>query len=129
MRFGDKLKKLRTEKGLSQKKLGEILNISSRTIGYYETNERFPKDEDTLKAIADYFNVSVDYLLGRTNNPNEVDGYLTDEEADKLADEIIEIYIKKGKIKPGEELTPEKREKILREIEAFIEMTNKLEGN
>lgn len=126
MGLGDKLKKLRTEKGFSQKKLGEILNISSRTIGYYETNERFPKDEDTLKAIADFFDVSVDYLIGRKPSKNN---NLTDEEADQLADEIIEIYIKKGKIKRGEELTPEKKDKILREIEAFIDMTNKLEGN
>lgn len=67
MRFGDRLKKLRREKDISQKELGDILNISRRVIGYYESNDRFPKDEDTIKSIADFFNVTIDYLLGRTD--------------------------------------------------------------
>lgn len=60
------LRKLRKENKLSQAKLGKILNLSQRTISSYENGERFP-DEITLNNIADYFNVSMDYLLGRTN--------------------------------------------------------------
>ena len=68
MRFGDRLKELREEKDITQKDLGKIINISDRVIGYYEANDRFPRDENVLKTIADYFNVSVDYLVGRTDN-------------------------------------------------------------
>ena len=67
--FGDRLKLLRKNSGYTQKELGEKLNVSGRVIGYYESNERFP-DKDTLTDIADFFNVSVDYLLGRTDEKN-----------------------------------------------------------
>lgn len=67
MVFGDRLKELREEKGITQKSLGKMINVSDRVIGYYESNDRFPKDEKTLKALADYFDVSVDYLIGRTS--------------------------------------------------------------
>lgn len=65
MAFGDKLKSLRTDKGISQKELGDIIGISDRVIGYYESNDRFPKDEMVFKRLADYFNVSIDELLDR----------------------------------------------------------------
>lgn len=63
--FANRLRKLRKEKKLSQAELGEILKLSQRTISSYENGERFP-DQNTLNNIADYFEVSVDYLLGRT---------------------------------------------------------------
>ncbi len=66
MRFGDRLRELREERDITQKKLGELINVSARVIGYYEANDRFPRDENVLKTLADYFNVSVDYLVGRT---------------------------------------------------------------
>lgn len=67
--FGKRLKLLRTNLNLSQKQLGENLNLSQRAISSYENNLRFP-DEQTINLIADYFNVSVDYLLGRTDIKN-----------------------------------------------------------
>lgn len=62
--FGDILKKLRTSKKLSQSKLSQDLGLSSSTIGMYEQGRRFP-DQTTLTKIADYFDVTTDYLLGR----------------------------------------------------------------
>ena len=64
-----KLKEIRRSKGISQLKLAMDLNMSQNTISRYETGEREPGINELIK-IADYFNVSVDYLLGRTNNPN-----------------------------------------------------------
>ena len=67
--FGQNLKKLRTSKNLSQSKLSKILGISSSTIGMYEQGRRFP-DQTILTKIADFFDVSTDYLLGRNpQNP------------------------------------------------------------
>lgn len=62
-----KLKELRKEKGISQLKLAMDLSMSQNTISRYETEER-QADYETLIKIADYFNVSIDYLLGRTEN-------------------------------------------------------------
>jgi len=63
--FGDRLKLLRTEKGLIQKDLADLLKVSISTVGMYERNKRDP-DTTTLSTLADYFDVSVDYLLDRT---------------------------------------------------------------
>ena len=60
--FGKKLKELRLEKNLSQRKLGEIFNVCNQTISFWETGSREP-DLDSLLNIARFFNVPVDYLL------------------------------------------------------------------
>lgn len=64
-----KLKEIRKSKGISQLKLAMDLNMSQNTISRYETGDREPGIAELIK-IADYFNVSIDYLVGRTNNPN-----------------------------------------------------------
>ena len=64
--FQNRLKELRKEKKLSQEDLGKVMNISGRTISYFEAGERSPSPE-ILNKLADVFNVSVDYLIGRTN--------------------------------------------------------------
>ena len=60
------LKELRKEKNITMKKLGEKIGVAESTISLYESGKRQP-DNVTLLKIADYFNVSVDYLLGRNN--------------------------------------------------------------
>ena len=64
-----RLKNIRKAKGISQLKMAMDLNMSQNTISRYETGEREPGINELIK-IADYFNISVDYLLERTNNPN-----------------------------------------------------------
>lgn len=64
--FNNILKSLRTSRDLTQDELAKILKISRSTIGMYEKGAREP-DFETLELIADYFNVDIDYLLGRTN--------------------------------------------------------------
>ena len=66
MEFGDRLKFLREEIKLNREELAEKLKISYSAVSKYETNIRFP-DKETLHKIADFFDVSVDYLLCRTN--------------------------------------------------------------
>ena len=66
-----RLKELRKKKNISQVKLAMDLNMNQNSISRYETGER-EADYETLIAFADYFDVSVDYLLGRTDNPEVV---------------------------------------------------------
>lgn len=66
-----RLKELRTKRNISQVKLAIDLNMNQNSISRYENGER-EADYDTLIAFADYFGVSVDYLLGRTDNPSVV---------------------------------------------------------
>ena len=61
--FGNKLKELRLEKKLSQRKLGEMLGFCNQTISFWEIGRCEP-DYDALVAIARFFNVSTDFLLG-----------------------------------------------------------------
>ncbi len=62
------LKKLRKEHGISQIKLALDLNTSQNTISRYETGDREPGIAELIK-LAEYFDVSIDYLVGRTENP------------------------------------------------------------
>lgn len=64
-----RLKEIRKNRGISQLKLALDLNTNQNTISRYETGKREPGLIELIK-IADYFDVSVDYLLERTNNPN-----------------------------------------------------------
>lgn len=63
-----RLKELRKERGISQQQLAMDLSINQNTISRYETGV-YEADYETLIKIADYFYVSIDYLLERTDNP------------------------------------------------------------
>lgn len=64
--FGEILTSLREERGIYQKELAAILKVSVGTVSNYENNIHFP-DQEALLQLADYFGVTVDYLLGRTS--------------------------------------------------------------
>lgn len=64
--FGELLAELRQDKKLTQKQLGRVLSVSTGTISNYENGVHYP-DLEKLVALADYFQVSTDYLLGREN--------------------------------------------------------------
>lgn len=63
-----RLKELREGRRIYQREMAEMLGLSMRGYQCYETDDSEPKLE-TLVFLADYFNVSVDYLLGRTDVP------------------------------------------------------------
>ena len=62
--FGENLKKLRENAGLSQEQLGSIIGVSKSTIGMYEQGKRMPNTNTILKELASYFDVTLDYLVG-----------------------------------------------------------------
>ena len=101
MNFPERLKMIRKDKGVTQKQTGEAIGSNDRAIRNYEIEARKP-EFDALIALADYFEVSLDYLLGRTDNP-EVNsrrgcGPTLDFEvfAKELCSEIAELYPIKG---------------------------------
>ena len=63
-----RLRQLRKARGITQLKMAIDLNMSQNTVSRYESGEREPGISELLR-IADYFHVSVDYLLERTENP------------------------------------------------------------
>lgn len=66
MQFGNVLRSLRQRNKMTQKQLADIFGVSESRIGMYERCQREP-DFEMLEAIADYFNVDMDYLTGRTD--------------------------------------------------------------
>ena len=66
--LGIRLKELRNQKKLTQKQLAEKINVTHVSISGYESGNRSP-DTETLQRLADFFEVSTDYLLGRTDTP------------------------------------------------------------
>lgn len=81
MSFSKRLKELREKKGLSQEALADLLEIPRSSVTHYENSEdRMPRQK-RLNEIADFFGVSVDYLIGRADTST-----LTAAEDEFLAD-------------------------------------------
>lgn len=140
MSFGSRLRQLRLENNMTQEDLSKKLNVSRATVGRYETDERFP-DKDILKNIADTFNVSIDYLLERTNLRNH--DFISKESFYELYDDVNDYRVIEDEIKnklvleniiSEEDLIPKEMVKniILYGIEAAIKihlLENKLKDN
>ncbi len=85
-----KLKELRNIRKVSQEDVANYLGITQQAYANYERGARKP-DPDTLSKLADYFDVSVDYLLGRNTTPTgEVFALSSDTDYDDLPPEAIE---------------------------------------
>lgn len=98
MSFGDILRKLLNDRGITQKQLAMSLNIAASTLGNYIQDSREP-DFETLKRLADFFDVSVDYLLGHRSK--KANSFTEDELLHifrSLTPEQQEIYIEQGKV-------------------------------
>lgn len=97
MKFGDMLRVLLDEKSITQKQLAENLNIAPSTIGNYIRNLREP-DFETIRKIAAFFSVSIDYLMDFHNN-NEYSPLETDllRVFRALTPEQQMIYLEQGK--------------------------------
>lgn len=66
--FASRIKELRNSKGLTMEQLAKDLSTTRATISNFENEQRKPSLDMVIK-IADYFQVSIDYLVGRTDNP------------------------------------------------------------
>ena len=108
--LGEHIRELRIEENLNQKEFAKILNVQNTTLSQYENGINIPSDEMKIK-IGDFFDVSIDYLLGRSDNrkPDEIysnvfhsisDDGLTKEDID-----IVKAMIEQLKKKNKHELT------------------------
>jgi transcriptional regulator with XRE-family HTH domain len=102
----DRLIELRKSKGLNQDQMAKEFQVTTMTYSRWETKKNMP-DVNTVMAIADYFGVSVDYLLGRPSND------LTPEESENLkaaTDAINEILEHHQKLSTFDEKSSEKKD-------------------
>ncbi len=83
MNVGTRISELRKNAHMSQFQLAKVLKVGTSTLGMYETNKREPSPK-VLRRIADYFNVSTDYLLGRSNSKAKSDSLSLDEAVDSV---------------------------------------------
>lgn len=85
-----RLKELRKNKGLLQAEIAKSVDLSVQTYSSYETGSRTP-DYNTLIKLADYFNVTTDYLLGRTSDNIFENSYIPKSEIQEVYDELDEL--------------------------------------
>lgn len=110
-----RLKELRTNKGLSQADLAKIFNVAQNTISQWERNVREP-DFDTIEKIADFFKVSVGYLLGSDAPQRQ---HVNDDEALEFLDELHKRPEMKTLFQVGRKATKEDIEVAVKIIEAL----------
>ena len=104
------LKKLREDAQISQKLLAEAIGVSQQSINKYE-NHNIEPDIDTLSRIADYFNTSVDYLIGRTDIRRKIE-IVYPYELNKRESKMLEGYRK---------LNPRQKQSVDLIISVFME--------
>lgn len=92
MEVGEILAKLRKEQNLGQKELASYLNLSTGTISNYENGIHFP-DLHTLCRLADYFGVTTDYLLNRTDYRYDVNKMNHRLNRDYTLSEVVDVVL------------------------------------
>lgn len=70
--FSERFKTLRQQKGLTQEQLADALHITKQAVSHYERGTREPKNQEMYEAIADFFNVDMNYLIGKNNRTSQI---------------------------------------------------------
>ena len=109
--FAERLRELRIDKGVGQKEVGAIINVSDSSIRKYESGERTPAPEALLK-LADFFGVTVDYLLGRENSSSTP-------QQQKMPKDLLKIIEQEDFVLNGRMATPEDRERLIKMYEVM----------
>lgn len=114
--LGNRLKLIREKKGMKTKELADMINVTPATIANWESGRRAPKTDDLLE-IANILDVSLDYLMGRTNN-EQISIYESEYEDLPLKIEVDKNYLSK--------LTPSYVSNLLHSLEESGFDINKL---
>ena len=118
--ISERLKDLRVEKKLNLEELAELTGISKSALGSYELDTPREMNHKNLIALADFYEVSVDYLLGRTENRNLPNAPLSEL---RLSDATVEL-LKSGSINNRllcELVTHEKFAELLADVEIYVD--------
>ncbi len=113
---GQRIKQLRKEYNLTQQQFAELINLKNSTISLYENEKRQPEFQ-TLVKIADYFNVTTDWLFGRVNNKN-----LLIIENEYIPKDLLSVgveYLKLAKEMCDKKIPPDDMRKIITAINAL----------
>lgn len=114
---GDKIALLREKRGLTQEDLASKIGISRASLSHYEKNRREP-DYATMTKLADFFHVSVDYLLGRTSEPTQVTDMAIRDFSENLELSDEQLLEKFSFTVDGRKLTPEESRRFIAFIRA-----------
>lgn len=114
MKFGDKLKELRSSKKISQQELSKIVGVSLRTIQNYETADRYPKKREVYAKLAEALDCDVNYLLTEEEefitDAQEQYGYKGAKDAKELVSQVSGLFA-------GGEVTEETKDEVMQAIQ------------
>lgn len=119
--LGKRLKALREKKGISQKFVAAKIGVNNSTLSGYESGYREP-DGETLLRLADFYEVTTDYLLGRSNSPkfsSNIEAVTNDIDLGLSIEDIMEKYNLKFE---GDPLIKEDVEKIITVVKTLMSM-------
>lgn len=119
--LGKRLKALREKKGISQKFVATKIGVNNSTLSGYESGYREP-DGETLLRLADFYEVTTDYLLGRSNNSQlsgNTETLINDIDLGLSIDEIMDKYNLKFE---GDPLMKDDVEKIITVVKTLMSM-------
>lgn len=127
MSFGDRLRFLRKKERITQQELGNAVHVSKVSISGYENGNRFP-DTSTLQLLADFFEVTTDYLLDRQPLVDPVHDTFPLDVGIEL-EKILRVIEHRSEIVfHGNTLDSEKKELLLRSLEAQFALIQKLQN-
>jgi transcriptional regulator with XRE-family HTH domain len=112
--LGDKIRRLRVREEKKQEDIAKKIGISRSTLGMYEQNRRMP-DIETVKRLADVFNVSIDWLLDHKLDDDELKGM----------EEFRKLLVNKHIMSDGQDLTPEQFNSLIDAFKVFKEVNEK----
>lgn len=131
MTFGERMKQLRIENNLTQEELAKKLSLSKSNISKYESNDVEP-NIDTLNKLATLFNVSLDYLLGKSNSRNPIEEEALKEKYPDVHDieEAMEVLLKQpGLMLKGEVLDDEDKIILANAIQMGLRLAEQMKEN
>ena len=114
MKFGEKVRRLRNEKGLSQTELGKLCGLSLRTIRNYEVDGRYPKQREVYSKLAAALGCDVNYLLSENEEfvlqAKQTYGYQGAGDAEELIADISALFA-------GGELSEDAKDGVMRALQ------------
>jgi len=119
--IGQRIRQLRKENNITQEELGKMYGLAKSTVSLYESGRSNPDDEIKQK-IADHFNVSIDWLLGRTDERRTADEIIAEYKEKEL--EFEELFEKFSIYFKGRKLTEKDKKSII----SFLQMLRERES-